>query len=242
MQRFACESNLHFKVDFGSRHLLLQFKHKHHPPYLDIQLSPEALVFIAERVASQPPSEIYHDLVAQKVAGFENITESQIYYRWKKANKELRHRTTPLQTNQNPILEENFRHNNGNTVITTDDPIDGDRDRQQSGHNEDSVEDAQHKDVDPLKLLERLLALLQEQQDLENTQFIDEVGRQLQPIARLLRDIEELENEGEVPRSELSADLRSPIQNWLELTFERLSPTMKMVLVPNSDLSDKREV
>jgi hypothetical protein len=86
MGRFQCESKLRLRPSLENRTLTISLHHLYHSPYVDIHLSPAILEFVSERVLAQTPSEIYQDLLASKILGFQCVAEHQVYYQWLQVN------------------------------------------------------------------------------------------------------------------------------------------------------------
>ena len=80
--RFDCQSNLQIPLCLDSRTLFLSMYHKHHTEYFNKELSIEVMEFLTERIESMPPAEIFRDLQAAKVPGWDKVTRSQVYYRY----------------------------------------------------------------------------------------------------------------------------------------------------------------
>jgi hypothetical protein len=89
IERFLCQSRLSFRLSFESRTLAVSLQHTYHTPYADHQLSEAALEFIQARTAISTPAEIYRDLQAVQVPGWESITSHQVYYQWQQLNSKL---------------------------------------------------------------------------------------------------------------------------------------------------------
>jgi hypothetical protein len=86
MERFPCNSKLILCVLLAERKLELTLEHRHHQTYTDIQLSPDVLDFINDRIMTRTPSEIYRDLLAAGIPGSRTVAQHQVYYQWLKAN------------------------------------------------------------------------------------------------------------------------------------------------------------
>jgi hypothetical protein len=80
MERFLCESRFVFKPSLENRTLAVSLQHTYHTPYANHQLSEVALEFIQARTAISTPAEIYRDLQAAQLHGWESITSDQVYY------------------------------------------------------------------------------------------------------------------------------------------------------------------
>ena len=79
--RFDCQSNLQIRPCLESRTLFLSMHHKHHMEYFSKELSIEVMDFLTERIGSMPPAEIFRDLQAAKIPGWDKVTRYQVYYR-----------------------------------------------------------------------------------------------------------------------------------------------------------------
>lgn len=62
MTKFFLESGLAIKPDFNNCELSIGLRHKSHPSYMNVQLSPAALQFIISQYLHQTPAQIYRDL------------------------------------------------------------------------------------------------------------------------------------------------------------------------------------
>ena len=50
--------------------------------YFSKELSIEVMEFLTERMGSMPPAEIFRDLQAAKISGWDKVTRHQVYYRY----------------------------------------------------------------------------------------------------------------------------------------------------------------
>ena len=80
--RFDCQSNLRIRPCLESRTLFLSLYHRHHMEYFSKELSIEVMEFLTERMGSMPPAEIFRDLQAAKISGWDKVTRHQVYYRY----------------------------------------------------------------------------------------------------------------------------------------------------------------
>ena len=78
MKRFSCQSRLVFRPSLEDRTLTVSLCHTYHTPYVDHQLSEVALEFIRARTAVSTPAEIFRDLQAAQLPGWEFITSHQV--------------------------------------------------------------------------------------------------------------------------------------------------------------------
>lgn len=86
MDRYDCQSSLNLTFDLEGRTLQLRFAHNLHTPYNDIKLSPEILNFISGKLLDHTPAEIFNEVRSQRIKGWDNAAEHQIYYQWQIAN------------------------------------------------------------------------------------------------------------------------------------------------------------
>lgn len=82
MERHHCNSLLYSKVSLEARFLELTLNQDSHPAYISKAISPEALAFIRDRVATSTPGPIYHKLLASGIPGAHEIAQHQVRYRW----------------------------------------------------------------------------------------------------------------------------------------------------------------
>ena len=87
MARFPCDSRLKMEPDLVSRQMIVSLHHKFHEHYVDIRMSQAALDFIAMNL-DHTPAQIYQDLEASSIPS-DDITEDQVYYRWRCANSSI---------------------------------------------------------------------------------------------------------------------------------------------------------
>src|SRR6516162_1944585 len=71
MERFSCGSCLTFRLSLENGTLAVSLQHTYHTPYADHQPSDAALEFIQARTAISTPAEIYRDLQAAQLPGWE---------------------------------------------------------------------------------------------------------------------------------------------------------------------------
>src|SRR5262249_17834489 len=65
------------------------------------QLSHHMLEFIQARTAVSTPAEIYRDLQAAQLPGWESVTSHQVYYQWQQLNSKIwRRDQDPLESAQ----------------------------------------------------------------------------------------------------------------------------------------------
>ncbi|EGU82050.1 hypothetical protein FOXB_07435, partial [Fusarium oxysporum f. sp. conglutinans Fo5176] len=69
--------------------LTVSLQHTHHKSYADHQLSESALEFIRARTAISTPAEIYRDLQAAQLPGWDLVTSHQVYYQWQQLNSKI---------------------------------------------------------------------------------------------------------------------------------------------------------
>ena len=111
MGRFSCQSRLVFRLLLENRTLNVSLTHTYHTPYADHQLSEAALEFIRARTAITTPAEIYRDLQAAQMPGWEFITSDQVYYQWQQLNSTIwRRDQDPLKSAQ-VLLSEHKEYN-----------------------------------------------------------------------------------------------------------------------------------
>ena len=89
MERFSCHSRLVFRPSLAQRTLTVNLQHTHHTPFADHQLSEAALEFIRSQTAVSTPAEIYRDLQAAQLPGWDNVTSHQVYYQWQQLNSKI---------------------------------------------------------------------------------------------------------------------------------------------------------
>ena len=113
MTRYHCHSVLTLRPSLIERRLDVTIKHDYHAPYTRLQLSPEAMIFIKERISGSTPSDIYRDLIAARIPGHELATQSQIYYQWQQNNRQTwcKH---PDQFTSASLFLQNGRHTHSN--------------------------------------------------------------------------------------------------------------------------------
>lgn len=68
MDRYECNSRLRITPSLGNRALQTRLRHKNHTPYDFIQIGPEALTFMNERVTFQKTSKIWQNLYVSGLA------------------------------------------------------------------------------------------------------------------------------------------------------------------------------
>lgn len=83
---FKCNSNLRITLSFATRTIRVNLHHLPHNLYKDLKLSLSIQDFIDDHVTSQLPAEIYRDVLALKISGYDTVTPGQIYYRWQQKN------------------------------------------------------------------------------------------------------------------------------------------------------------
>ena len=86
MDWYDCQSSLNLVFYLAERTLKLQFVHNLHKCYEDIKLSPEILNFISSKLLDHTPAEIFNEVRSQRIKGWNNAAEHQIYYQWQIAN------------------------------------------------------------------------------------------------------------------------------------------------------------
>jgi MULE transposase domain len=112
MTRYQCQSSLTMSTSLDDRTLALRMRHAHHEPYDTPCLTPEAIRFVDSLVLTSTAAEIWRKLGKAKVPGHEDVTESQVYYRWVNANVGTwRRHQDPLVSAELLLADNNEVHN-----------------------------------------------------------------------------------------------------------------------------------
>ena len=110
-KKFTCYGRLVLRLCLRSRTLNLTMYHEYHTPHVDISVSDDMNLFIAERMATSTPAEIFRDLKASSLHGANEISQKQVYYLWQKGNERLWKRDKDQITSASLLLRERGAQN-----------------------------------------------------------------------------------------------------------------------------------
>lgn len=106
MERFACESFLSVMWEPSHNSVQIKYHHKFHARYEQAALSPDVLEYIANRSLTSTAAEIYRDLRAQRIPGWNDTLQHQVYYRWQMSNMRTWRRDEDPFASAQKLLEE----------------------------------------------------------------------------------------------------------------------------------------
>ena len=86
MKRFSCDSCLVFTPSLLNRTLAITLRHAYHKPYENDEISEAVLEFIRNGHRYTTPTEIFRDIQALRIEGWESVTSHQVYYQWRLGN------------------------------------------------------------------------------------------------------------------------------------------------------------
>ncbi|KAL5612174.1 hypothetical protein BROUX41_000283 [Berkeleyomyces rouxiae] len=105
------------------KQLSLELHHIYHKSYETTELSIACKEFIDARISSSTPSQIYRDLVDSRIAGFDNVAQHQVYYRWKQVNGLVsQHVPDPNVSPQMPLPAHQNQGQSESEVLTVNAP------------------------------------------------------------------------------------------------------------------------
>ena len=106
MKRFSCASYLAFTPSLLNRTLTITLRHTYHIPYASYELSEAVLEFIQNGHRYTTPAEIFRDIQAARIEGWESVASHQVYYQWHLGNSaNWRHHSDPVLSAQSLLSE-----------------------------------------------------------------------------------------------------------------------------------------
>ena len=106
MKRFSCASYLAFIPSLLNRTLTITLQHAYHMPYKNYELSEAVLEFIRNCHRYTTPAEIFRDIQAAQIEGWESVASHQVYYQWHLGNSaKWRRHSDPVLSAQSLLSE-----------------------------------------------------------------------------------------------------------------------------------------
>lgn len=106
MKRFSYGSYLVFTPSLLNRTFTITLRHAYHKPYENYELSEAVLEFIRNGHRYTTPAEIFRDIQAARIEGWESVASHQVYYQWHLGNSaKWRRHSDPVLSAQSLLSE-----------------------------------------------------------------------------------------------------------------------------------------